>query len=228
MVQYSLTVRNLSADRTAFILFTEPPKVDPNDNSTIYTNVFQLSDPANNDGHGTAIFKIERKTYAICLTSKKPLGAGTNVTTSDYQEVNIGTYTQNADIVNVTYDQSNQGGDLQPAVKAATANTPAGGFVMTTTTGPSWSYPTNNNFSIGVGAMDSGSVQPLAIFKAKPNKTYNIFPITKFYVAPAGDYQAGDIIDVKTIPTYYTVEFKDGATSIVVDYASDNAFHPSS
>ncbi|KAK6535426.1 hypothetical protein TWF694_001886 [Orbilia ellipsospora] len=227
-VTYNLTINNRCPDKVAFLLFTQQPKVDNNDNNQIYTNVFQVSDNTNNDGRGKAEFRIEKKTYAICLTSKKPLGATTNVTTSDYQEVNIGTYTQQASVVKVLYDQSATAGDLQPATTAASVNTPPGGFVMTTeveTGDPSWTYPTSNNFCIGVGAMDSGSVQPLAIFKAKPNKIYNIYPVTKFFVAPAGDYSAGDIIDVKTYSKGFPVEFKDGNTSITLDYANDYTFH---
>ncbi|KAK6497667.1 hypothetical protein TWF481_012072 [Arthrobotrys musiformis] len=221
---YTITIRNKSADQTAFVLFTEPPVVNPNDNTTIYTNVFQLSEPANNDGHGTAIFKVEKKTLAVCLTSKKALGAGTNVTTSDWQEVNIGTYEQQADIINVTYDTAKKAGDLQPAVKATEANKPAGGFVMTTAPA-TWTYPTSNYFSIGVGAMDGDDVRPLSIFNARPNKTYNIFPVVTYYVAPAGDYEAGDIIDVKTVPASKPIQFKNGITSYILEYAADNAFH---
>ncbi|EPS40997.1 hypothetical protein H072_5142 [Dactylellina haptotyla CBS 200.50] len=223
MVSYNININNKSGSPTAFCVFTHPPKVDSTDSPTIYTNVFQKSHIADSDD-GQANFTIDRKVYAICLTSSDDLKAGTNVQTSEKKEVIIGDYTTPASIVQATYHDDS--GDLDDPVPSTENNSPPGGFVIKTA---GFKYPTEDNFCIGIGTRTGGKNIPLAVFPAKPNTTYNIFPVTKFYVTPAGSYEPGDIIDVKAIGQSHLVNFTgSGKTTMNIDFANDGQFYPAS
>jgi len=224
MASYTININNKSGSKTAFYLFAENPQVDSSDSPIDYkTPIFQKSQVVDIDS-GQASFEIDTTVYAICTTSEQDLKVGASVQTSDKKQVTLGTYTSAASVVSATYDMATGSGDLNGPVAASEINNPPGGFTIET---GSYDFPTSNNFCIGIGSRKGGKNVPLSVFPAKPNTTYNIFPVVKYYVTRAGEYTPGQLINVKAIGIKHLVEFTAGVTTIDLDFFKDNKFYPS-
>ena len=100
-----------------------------------------------------------------------------------------------------------------------TANdAPAGQFSITSAS----NFGKTSQFVFGLAKINgSGLVAPVATFAGQPNTTFNIAPVTNFWVS-TGSYTAGTVIDITAIGQSIEVDFtgKSETTAIVTQDSS--------
>ncbi|KAK6521856.1 hypothetical protein TWF506_002059 [Arthrobotrys conoides] len=218
MPTYTITINNQGPKDRRFCIFTEPPKLDEGLSPVGYVNVFQRSGmtPAKT---GQVTFKIQKRPIAIVGTTDGSLESGNSVYTSQMEQVNLGSPTQKATVLYVEYQ--NETAKITEKGEAEALNDPPGGFVMRT---GAFETP-KNNFCIGLGADHNGENIPLSVFTPKSNKSYNIFPITKFYVAVGADYLPGQLISVEVSTKVQELNFgTSGTDAFILDYTESGEF----
>lgn len=84
-----------------------------------------------------------------------------------------------------------------------TNDSPAGAFTIKANS----DFTSQDNIAFGLAKVaNDGLPSPVASFNAEPETTYNIYPVTKFYVA-AGEFDQGQVIDVQAIGDSAEIDF---------------------
>ncbi|KAI9741654.1 MAG: hypothetical protein M1834_000038 [Cirrosporium novae-zelandiae] len=207
MADYSITIFNESNDDAIYYLFQEPPKADKADDQNIFTNIYGAS-PSIQSGDGSnVVFAIHKEWFAICGTPPAPLAQGVKVSSSARESVLLGqSDAQPPQLGTVEFIHAN---DNSPRfVDAKVSVTSAlGGFGITTD--DSFSYPNERHFFVGVGGRDPTNgtkVVPTVVVEAHPNTAYTFYPKSIYWIC-SGTFEAGEIVDIKTITQKVEVDF---------------------
>ncbi|POR38654.1 Uncharacterized protein TPAR_01147 [Tolypocladium paradoxum] len=206
--EYFITVLNESDDTQNYLFFNESPEESASVGE-IYTNVW-IKSPGVPSPRGKAVFDVKVANFAICGTAPVPVEYGVVVATSEYVPVELtGVKPGTAPVMEIV-----SGGPqfVEPYGTTSKENS----FGIHTGTFVPDQYPT---VYCGFGKYnDKLDVVPVAVWRAKPGKKYDLTPQVTYYVG-TGDFKPGTAVDITTIGAIAKIDFtkaKPGQTNATV------------
>ncbi|PTB34861.1 uncharacterized protein TrAFT101_002297 [Trichoderma asperellum] len=217
--EYIVNVLNKSEETQNYLFFNQQPS-ESQSVGQIYTNVW-IKSPGVPSPRGQANFDVKVANFAICGTTPKPVDYGVVVATSDYAPVELTSNTKpGTSPVMAIVDDGPQ--FVEPYKTTKKDNS----FGITTMPFDPDKYTT---VYCGYGKYNNqNQVVPVAVWRAQPNKIYELTPVVKYYVA-TGDYSPGTTVDITTLSAVSEIDFtkaKPGQTIATITHNSNGTFSP--
>lgn len=183
MATYTIQVLNHSQVPKSYVLFSEPPQVNPGGTSPqVFANAWITFNSVKNGGYDQVSY--DDRVDAFWGSLPEQLAVGTVVGSGGSTPVD----TAQQDGVTFSTDPTGFG-----QVKPQQAIT--GAFQIASGS----DFNPKSGYVFGMSKPGRTPIaEPVATFTAEPNEKYNIIPVVKFYVAD-GAYTTGEVIDVKSL-----------------------------
>ncbi|KAF5232131.1 hypothetical protein FANTH_13128 [Fusarium anthophilum] len=221
---YQITIINKSDEPQSYLLFQNPPQVNPSPNPAVFANIYQSSPTIPNGGDTN--FSITTQWYGINGTSPaQALGTNVKVSTAQGSQVTLGSGSNlGTTLALTTVNSDGESPEFNPVTPAAAAG--SGAFQIVT---DSSFTPLNlNNIFIGLGAPSANNpdiISPTATFPAEPSMTYTIWPKNTWYIC-TGSFQPGSIIEVQAVGAKQEVDFETGRADQTFIHNPNGTYSP--
>ncbi|KAM0545399.1 hypothetical protein ACHAPJ_011304 [Fusarium lateritium] len=201
MSNIKIIVKNQSGKVQQFLIFSEKPTYSESVGQA-WTNVWGRSAGTAAE-HGTARFDIEEHYYAVCGMTPKALATDLVVSTSDWNEVKLGTKTAKGTLETL---EIQDGGAVFDKKKIGTLEKD-GSFGIDTA---AFDFSKYEHAFCGLGMKSPTPTQedvvPVSVWRAEPNQKYQITPKRIYYIS-TGKYVPGRVVDFAQLGKYATIDF---------------------
>ena len=204
---YNIHISNNSGAFKNYFVFAKPPVVS-NVLGEVYSNAWVTFPDTPSSGSGFISYTDEM--YAYWGTVEKMVAPGVEVSSGQSLPVQLG-----PGGTDYYFTARPPSYDLTKTANDA----PAGQFSITSAP----DFNTGAPFVFGLAKTNNiGLVAPVATFAGQPNTTFNIAPVTNFWVS-TGSYTAGTVIDVTAIGPSIEIDFtgRSETTAIVTQDLSN-------
>ncbi|KAL9594237.1 MAG: hypothetical protein Q9219_007139 [cf. Caloplaca sp. 3 TL-2023] len=216
MASVKIFVHNKSSDNQQFLIFNDKPSYSSSVGAA-WINVWGRS-PGTGAENGTAEFDISEEVFAVCGMGPKALAKDLVVSTSDYEDVKLGTDKGKATDVSLVMDK----GGVVFDKKAIGVVEKKGSFGISSA---GYNMSEYKNTFCGLGRRSPipsiQEVVPVSVWQAKPNQKYLVTPKRVYYIS-TGDYVQGTIVEYADLGSHATIDFTGRDETIATVELDDN------